>query len=222
MTRNSARRALALGLLAFALASPTFADDGVSILEPNPDFAALWQNQTFPFIRATAYTYAKTDERPAIRALGRKSASGLGREIEIPLGAHPWLEWTWRVERAPASAELDSDRADDFAAGIIVLFGKPGRDVPALAYVWTGGSDPAGSMVPSPRRPALGRNLVLRDATDARGRWVMERRDVAADYARAFGRPAPGPIRAVVLFTDNDQTGEPVEAFYGAIRALPR
>ena len=25
----------------------------------------------------------------------------------------------------------------------------------------------------------------------------------------------------VALFTDNDQTGEPVEAYYGAIRALP-
>jgi hypothetical protein len=27
-------------------------------------------------------------------------------------------------------------------------------------------------------------------------------------------------VEVVALFTDNDQTGEPVEAYYGAIRAL--
>jgi hypothetical protein len=38
---------------------------------------------------------------------------------------------------------------------------------------------------------------------------------VAADFARAFGRPPPGPVRVVALWTDNDQTREPVEAHYG-------
>ena len=27
-------------------------------------------------------------------------------------------------------------------------------------------------------------------------------------------------VEIVALFTDNDQTGEPVEAYYGAVRAL--
>ncbi|NQU60943.1 MAG: DUF3047 domain-containing protein [Rhodospirillales bacterium] len=49
----------------------------------------------------------------------------------------------------------------------------------------------------------------------ATGRWITERRDVLADYRRAFGAEPGDGIRAVALFTDNDQTKEPIEAYYG-------
>jgi hypothetical protein len=43
---------------------------------------------------------------------------------------------------------------------------------------------------------------------------------VVDDFRRSFGREPPEPVEVVALFTDNDQTREPVEAYYGAIVAL--
>jgi hypothetical protein len=42
------------------------------------------------------------------------------------------------------------------------------------------------------------------------------------DFRLAFGREPPENVEVIAFFTDNDQTGEPVEAYYGAVRALPQ
>jgi hypothetical protein len=64
------------------------------------------------------------------------------------------------------------------------------------------------------------RDIVLRSGEDRLGEWLRERRNVVEDFRRAFGRDPPPVAEAIALFTDNDQTGEPVEAYYGAITAL--
>ena len=48
--------------------------------------------------------------------------------------------------------------------------------------------------------------------------WEEERRDLVADYQAAFGGLPKDRVRAVAIFTDNDQTQEPVVAHYGAAR----
>ena len=73
-------------------------------------------------------------------------------------------------------------------------------------------------MIENPCLPGVVHNLVVRSGTHRLGHWVAERRDMAADFYRAFGhRPADG-IGAVAIFTDNDQTGQPALAHYGAAR----
>jgi hypothetical protein len=49
---------------------------------------------------------------------------------------------------------------------------------------------------------------------DRLGQWSIESRHVVDDYIAAFGEPPNDNIHAVVLFTDNDQTSEPVVAYY--------
>ena len=39
--------------------------------------------------------------------------------------------------------------------------------------------------------------------------------------SKAFGQEPPDTVEIVGLFTDNDQTGEPVKAYYGTVTALP-
>ena len=95
------------------------------------------------------------------------------------------------------------------------------RDVPTLAYVWTSARIPEGSIIDSPHHSGWTRNLVLRSGEKQLAQWVRERRNVINDFRQAFGREPPATVEVIALFTDNDQTGEPVEAFYGAIRALP-
>ena len=61
---------------------------------------------------------------------------------------------------------------------------------------------------------------MIRGGAAPLGAWVMERRNVVEDFRRAFGRDPPDRVAVIGLFTDNDQTGEPVDVAYGAIRAL--
>lgn len=193
----------------------------ILLLDPMPSFAREWRHHAFG--QPTDYTFATADGRPAVRAVGRGSASGLFKEVSYSLKAHPWLEWAWRVDRLQPSANLGTTRADDFAAGIMVLFGRPGlfnTDVLSLNYVWTSERHAAGAIVPSSRHPEFTRHVVVRSGPAPLAAWVMERRNVVDDFRRAFGREPPDEVRLVGLFTDNDQTGEPVEAWYGAIRAV--
>ncbi len=60
----------------------------------------------------------------------------------------------------------------------------------------------------------------MRSAAAPLGQWVHERRNVIEDFQIAFRRSPPQTVEVIALFTDNDQISEPVEAYYGAIRAL--
>jgi hypothetical protein len=192
----------------------------ILLLDPMPGFEQEWRHYTFS--RATDYAFDVVGDRPAVRAIGRDSASGLFKEVSYPLKSYPWLEWAWRVDRLQESADLRSPDTDDFAAGIMVLFGRPGlfnKDVLTLNYVWTSAKHTPGSVVASVRHPSTTRHVVMRSGPNPRAAWVMERRNVLEDFRQAFGREPPDHVRIIALFTDNDQTGEPVDASYGPIRA---
>jgi hypothetical protein len=46
---------------------------------------------------------------------------------------------------------------------------------------------------------------------------VSFERDLYADFIAAFGEPPAGRIHLVSIFTDNDQSRQPVETYYGPI-----
>jgi Protein of unknown function (DUF3047) len=173
----------------------------------------------------TEYRLAALDGRLAIRAVGRRSASGLLRPVQVDSLRCPVLEWTWRVERLQPDADLRVKEGDDVAASLFLFFGDPGllinpNRVPTLRYVWTSARIPVGAIVDSPYAPGTVRSLVVESGESRLGRWVTERRRVADDFEQAFGRRPPAPVQAIALFTDNDQTGQPVEAYYAGARAL--
>ena len=111
------------------------------------------------------------------------------------------------------------------AASIFLFFGDPGllispNRVPTLRYVWTSARLPVGAVVDSPYAPGIVRSLVVESGERQLGRFVTERRRIADDFEQAFGRRPPGAVQAIALFTDNDQTGQPVEAYYLDARTL--
>jgi len=196
---------------------------GVVVVDPATVLQDGWIHM--PLHGTTDYRMTYLDGRLAIRAEPRQSASGLIRRVAIDPARCPILEWTWRVERLQDAADLRVKAADDVAASIFLLFGDPGLlsdpdPVPTLRYVWTNGRLARGAVIDNPYLPGTVRSLVVRNGGGPLGAWVSERRDIAADYWRAFGRAPGAPVGAVVLFTDNDQTGEPALAHYGAARAL--
>lgn len=216
-------RFIALLVFGIAIVPPVFANGPLQLADPAAPIEKSWTHQRFGV--ATEYTRVTRDGVPAIRAVGRTSASGLYRDVRYNVVEHPWLVWSWRVERLQRNADIRTKAREDFAAAIFVIFGRPSmanRNVPTLAYVWTNGQLPENAIVDSPHHPGTVRSIVARSGSVRLGQWSGERRNVVDDFRRAFGREPPSVVEVIALFTDNDQTGEPVEAYYGAIRALPQ
>lgn len=178
----------------------------------------------YPVRGRTDYRIVHVDGRLAIRAEGRKAASGLIRRILLDTKACPVLRWHWRVDASQRRANIAQKDGDDVAASVFLLFGDPGFSlkpdkVPTLRYVWTGGAHRVGAVIDNPYMPGVVRSLVVRNETSSLGTWVVETRNLRRDFEAAFGHPPKSRVHAIAIFTDNDQTREPVVAFYGGATA---
>jgi len=194
--------------------------ESTPLADPTAPLEQAWTHHRFR--HATDYKRVTIDGVAAIRAVAQDSASGLYRDVDYRVADRPWLEWTWRVDRLQRTADIRVKDREDFAAAIFLIFGHPSMldpDVPTLAYVWTSDLLPEGAVVDSPHHPGFIRDIVVRSGAGRLGQWMHERRNVAEDFRKAFGREPPDTVGVLALFTDNDQTGEPVEAYYGAIAA---
>lgn len=192
-------------------------------------------NQTLP---ATRFDVVEVDGRPVLRVTAEASYGNLvhplaasdaaGERASAAAAAPITLSWRWRVEQPVAGADLRSKAGDDTAVKVCALFDLPldalpfwerqtmrlarsvsGQDLPAatLCYVWEASLAP-GTVLPNAHSPRL-RWVVLRGPESAPGRWLAERRDLRADFLRAFGDEASEtpPLRAVGVGADADNTG---------------
>jgi hypothetical protein len=208
-------------MIALLSLTSAIAAEPVLLADPTAPLEQAWTHQRFR--HATDYETTRLDGITAIRAVGRSSASGLYRGVDYQVPEHPWLEWTWRVDQLQRSADIRIKEREDFAAAIFLIFGRPDmfhQEVPTLAYVWTSEQLPEGAVVESPHHPGSVRSIIVRSGDERRGEWLNQRRNVVDDFRRAFMREPPAVVEVIAIFTDNDQTDEPVLAYYGAIRAV--
>lgn len=233
LTRGFA--ALSLLLLAGCAGRPELARDGSydrpdTLFDParaiQQDWAVMPLAQDGE-TRGTDYRIASYQDRLSIRAEGRRSATGLALPVDFDAAACPYLEWDWRVETLQEGANPYERPLDDAAASILVMFGDPGDlgapqearvAVPTLRYLWTIAAVPDETIIDSPSQPGVVRSIVVQGGVESPLAWASERRDLEADYQAAFGGLPKERVRAVVLFTDNDQTQQPVVAHYGPAR----
>jgi hypothetical protein len=195
-----------------------------------------WQPLTFRRIeRHTRYELVLDEGTAVVRATSEAAASGLVRKISIDPAEHAVVEWRWKVARPLEKGDVTKKSGDDYAARIYVAFeGEPARlslweravytalklwygEAPPLAalnYVWDARA-PVGTIVPNPYTERV-RMIVVESGEANAGRWIDERRDVAADYRAAFGEDPPR-ITAVAIMTDTDDTGESATAWYGDV-----
>jgi hypothetical protein len=202
--------------------SPVTAGEPVLLADPSVPLEQAWTHQRFR--GETDYQRTELDGVAAIRAVGRRSASGLYRGVDYRVLDQPWLEWTWRVDRLQPTADIRVTEREDFAAAIFLIFGRPDMfnpDVSTLVYVWASDQLPEGAVVDSPHHPGVVRSIVIRSGESRSGEWIRERRNVVDDFRKVFMKEPPAAVEMIAIFTDNDQTDEPVEAYYGAITALP-
>ncbi len=204
-------RSLFILLLLFAL--PLWARDTLQVGRFSAADLSGWKEKKFK--NRTRYRLLETQHNHVLLAEARASASGLFRKIHVDLHKTPYLHWCWQVIEPLPPLPEETKAGDDYVARIYIV--KQGGlafwRTRALNYVWSS----------SHAREALwpnafaGHNVMMLAVRnrDERG-WICEKRNVRADWRRAFGED-PDQIDAVALMSDSDNSQERTVAHYGDI-----
>jgi hypothetical protein len=188
----------------------------------------------------TSYRSSKVAGVGAIEARAKASMALLARPLRMDLARTPVLCWRWLVDEPVAKADMRSKRGDDYAARIYVAFDIPddrlsagtrmklslgrrmfGGNLPdaALNYVWDN-KHPVGTRAKSAYTDRA--ELIVAETGAARARkWVAERADVGADFARAFGG-VPGTPTQIAIASDTDNTGGTARAAFADLHFVAR
>jgi hypothetical protein len=197
--------------------------------------AAEWHAVALPGKRATEYRNEHKDGRAAIAARADASASMWRRHVVRASDALGDVEFSWWAQAVPANADVSQAEHGDAAARVMFAFsGDTSRLSPrnrmlfelaqtltgepppfaTLMYVWDAKA-PVGSVIVHPRSDRI-RKIVVESGTGGLGKWRSYRRNLAADYRLAFGE-APGPLQAMAVMTDGDNTQSQLSTWYGDI-----
>lgn len=188
----------------------------------------------------TRYRLVDASGTRVLQADADKSASGLAHRLDVDPGARPILVWRWRVDGLIEGADVGDRHADDAPVRIVLAFDGDtstlplseqmffervkllaGHDMPyaTLMYVWDN-RHPVESVVKNSHTSRI-RKLVVASGPRGVKQWNDYRRDIVADYRKAFGE-SPGRLIGVSVFTDTDNTKQRARAQYGDIRLVGR
>jgi hypothetical protein len=202
------------------------------------DKSAAWTHVPLSKMkRDTVYDVVQEGDRPAVlRATADRSASLFVARLQPSLRLPMTLSWDWKTDALIAGADnRDKDREDAPLRVLVAFDGDIAslpeaerkrfsraknlarREMPyaVLMYIWTD-QVPAGTVIPSAHTSQVKMLAVSSGAGDL-GRWQSVRRNLADDYKKAYGAD-PGPVLAVAVMTDTDNTGTRAAGSYSSIR----
>jgi DUF3047 family protein len=148
-----------------------------------------------------------------------RSSFALEHSVDVDTGQMPWLTWRWKVAQLPAGGDFRRASTDDQAAQVLVAF----DDRRVLTYIWDS-SAPKGAMQSASHIPLVRITAVVcQSGTSEANKWITESRNVAADYERAYGKPAPR-VKGLRLQINSQHTGSTAESYFGevAFRSTPQ
>ncbi len=197
---------------------------------------AQWQAMRLPGKLLTAYRVDAQGPRNALLAESASSASMLRQALHIPPNQLGAVQFDWRVDQLIAGADMRQRETEDSPVRLILVFegdrqrfsmqnqmlseltlSLTGEPLPyaTLMYVWCNDC-PAETVIVNPRTDRI-RKLAIESGSGRVGQWLSYRRDIRADFEKAFGEP-PGALLGLAIMTDTDNTRSTTRAWYGAIR----
>jgi hypothetical protein len=151
-------------------------------------------------------------EGPCLHLKSVKASFSLERGVDVDPKQTPVLSWRWKVGQLPAGGDFRRSGADDQAAQVLVAF----ADRRVLTYIWDT-SAPKGLAQSSSSIPLVHIFATVCESGAADlNRWLEEKRNIAADYEKAFGKPAPR-VRGLRLQINSQHTGTVAESFFGDV-----
>ena len=159
------------------------------------------------------------DADSCLRLKSVSSSFGLEHRVDVDLAQMPWLHWKWKVTQLPTGADFRRAASDDQAAQVLVAF----SDRRILSYIWDSNA-PKGVMQSASNIPFVHVfAVVCRSGNAEANQWITESRNVAADYERAYGKPAPR-VKGLRLQINSQHTGTIAESYFGEVsfRSTPQ
>ncbi len=189
-------------------------------------FDSDWEHLTFR--RLTANRFALTPSRLSVTS--DAASSILYRILPEGMRTASQAAWSWQVESSVPPSDLSQLGNDDRNLGMFFVnmsasaAARVGpkasirrlmtnRSAHVLMYTW-GGSQPVGSVVPSPHAPDRLRNLITRPAQTGS---FSESVDLAQDFPRVFG-VAFERLVAVAVSSNSENTPARVVAHVSDLR----
>lgn len=196
---------------------------------PGPQAPAPWRFTTLPNKAPTKFEITQLDGQKVLKVDADKSYGNLVHATRVQLNDQATLAWRWKVEEFVEGADLRTKGGDDGAAKVCVFFdfpsdrlsvgertklalakGSTGETVPTetLCYVWDV-KESKGSEFDNAFTKRIRMDVIESGATDKAGGWLSERRNLVADYKRAFGAEAGDTLPDVVgvaIQADADNT----------------
>ena len=149
---------------------------------------------------------------PCIHLKSSRASFALERQVDVDPAQLPFLGWRWKVVYLPAGGDFRRASTDDQAAQVLVAF----EDRRVLSYIWDT-SAPKETAQRAGFIPLLHIFTVVCESGPAdRNRWMRENRNVAGDYVRAYGKPAPR-VRGLRIQINSQHTGTFAESYFGEI-----
>jgi hypothetical protein len=133
----------------------------------------------------------------------------------IQLSKTPILSWDWRVHTLPTGANEFSEKNNDTAASMYVVWGFNALRVPRVVrYTWSSSQDVGRTAA---RNMNMQQIVVVATGEKNLGRWITFERDIVADYEHFFRGKAPQRPVAILILSDADDTKSFAKADYGRI-----
>lgn len=188
--------------------------------------------------RKTNYRLVKDEDIWVVRADSENAASAIFYPVTIDLKKTPIIQWRWKVNAVLKTGDATTREGDDYSGRLYILFdydvsrlswferiGYEGYyelngvypPLASLNYLWANKLE-VGSLRPNIYSDRV-KMYALQSGDINAGKWVIQQRNVYADYQQAFGEEPP-VILGIAIMTDTDNTGEKATAFYGDIRFL--
>ncbi len=157
-------------------------------------------------------TIAGEGDAAALHFRSTKSSFGLERAINIDPAQLPYLTWHWMVTQLPARGDFRHTSTDDQAAQVMVAF----DDRHIISYIWDSNA-PQGMAESASFIPLVHIfDVVCRSGNAEANRWLDENRNIAADYQKLFGKPAPH-VKGLRLQINSQHTGSVAESYFGQV-----
>jgi hypothetical protein len=148
-----------------------------------------------------------------------RASFALEHRVDVDPSEMPFLTWRWKVAQLPPGGDFRRASTDDQAAQVLVAF----DDKRILTYIWDT-SAPKGAMQSASNIPLVRIFAVVCQSGAAEAnKWVAETRNVAADFERAYGKPAPR-VKGLRLQINSQHTASTAESYFGevAFRSTPQ
>lgn len=155
--------------------------------------------------------------RSVVRMHAAKSSFSLERNCAVSDKELGMVSWQWRADVLPADGDVRKAGRNDQVLQMMFAF----ADRSIISYVWDSNA-PVGTVrdesLPWPISLRV-KVLVVQSGGSNLGQWIIENRNISADYRKLFGADVPA-LRGIRVQTNSQHTKAVGVGFFGPIVIL--